>query len=364
MASITSSPSDKIGCYQALEYTYTHTIVANANPMSIEVDVKINSSSFRTLYLVAYTNVSEVSGDYTYTFTIDVSKVVQSFFDNNQFFYDTNKSYPYTDVDLTADVIIDIYRYEPDANGVLTRNGTPTTSTTKKFFNSLKSDLTNYTSSLGRKFLTKKTDYRLSTQVTNLIAIFSDSDVTHLRVNDSGDVSIIAMTEDQINIFNLNDYFDSSTTSLILQGGTMSGETFTGTSETLTFKVLTNICEPCGLHFQNEFGANEVFIFKDYEYDISRERSTELYVTDTNLVRMYQGEIVKNIDLERNGFFNNEWSYFQDVATSSIFYIEEVTGTLNEAYSTFNNTPLRSLNGEIDINLSFSYSSEQKIFSN
>jgi hypothetical protein len=80
---------------------------------------------------------------------------------------------------------------------------------------------------------------------------------------------------------------------------------------------------------------------------------------------MNTGEIEKVIQLNRNGFFNNEWSAFKDVATSSVFKIEDSNeNTLEEVYPTFNNAPFRSRTGEIDITLTFSYSTEQKIFNN
>ena len=364
MAAITIEPTNKTGCYQALNYTYTNTIIGNSNPMSIEVDVKIAGASFRTLFLVSYISRTESGGDYTYTFRFDISKVVQSFFDNNQFFYDSAKTYPYTAAALVAAVVVDVYRWEPDTNGVLTRNATPTTSNPLSYFNSLKNDMAVYLGAVGRKFLTKKTDYRLSKQVTNLIAIYSDADVTHLRINASGDVVTLAMTSGQINIFNLNDYIAAATATLVIQGGVQPGETFNGTSEILTFSVLDDICDPVGLHFQSELGTAEVFLFKDYEYGTENERDSDLYVTDSDLVRMYKGQIEKIIEIQKRGFFDGEWTFFQDVVTSSIFYVEQPTGTLLEVYATFKTTPFRTPSGAIDINLRFSYSNEQKIFEN
>lgn len=364
MAAFTSYPTTNEGCYQSLYYEYSHTIVGNSNPMSIEVDVLINGVSFRTLFLSAYDSVTQVSSDYVYVFKIDISKVVQSYFDNSQFFYDSDKTYPYSDEALTANVVLDVYRYEPNVNGVLTRNATATRSNSRFFFNSLKSDFSDYVATTGRKFISKKTDLKLSTQVTNLISVFGGGNVTTCKIDADATTTNVTLTTDQITIINLNDYFDINDNTLTLTLGTLDGEDFTTTGEQLIFNIVDTICEPCGLHFQNELGTSEVFIFKDYEYSIERERDTQEYITNNNLVRMYDGDLNKNIELERNGFFDNELNYFQDTVTSSIFYVEQTTGTLNEVFSTFNDTPLRTVDNEIDIRLSFTYSNEQSIYNN
>ena len=49
MAAITSTPTNLQGCYDKLIYTYTNTIVGNANVMSIEVKVYIDSVLIATL---------------------------------------------------------------------------------------------------------------------------------------------------------------------------------------------------------------------------------------------------------------------------------------------------------------------------
>ena len=365
MAAITAYPTTKTGCYKTLEYTYTHTIVSNANPMAIEVDVLINGAVFRTLYLAAFDSLDVVGTDYIYTFKIDVSEVVQAYFDNHLFMYDDTVTYPFTSENLTANVVLDVYRYIPDSAGVLTKTGSATRGNSRLFFNSLKDDLTDYTKSSGRKFMTKNTDYRLSSQVNNLLAFFADSSANVIRINKDDTLTDITLTDDQINIINLNDYFSSGANRLTVFAGTLDGGDFTITGEVLTYSILADICEPIGLHYQNELGTNEVFIFKDYEYDIQREIDRDYFVSADNLVRMNTGEIEKVIQLNRNGFFNNEWNTFKDVATSSVFKIEDSTeNTLDEVYPTFNNAPFRSRTGEIDITLTFSYSTEQKIFNN
>jgi hypothetical protein len=366
MAGFISLPTTKQGCYQSLVFEYSHTIVGNSNRMSIEVDVLINSNSFRTLYLNTYSSVTEVSGDYVYTFDIDISKIVQSFFNNIQFFYDTSKTYPYTDACLTADVALDVYRYEPDANGILTRNTSATRSNNRLFFNSLKNDFSDYTASSGRKFITKNTDYRLSSEVTNLLAAYSDVNANVINIVNETTLVVtnVNMTDDQINIINLNDYFSNGDSQLTVSLGTLDGVDFTITGQQIRYDILDNKCESIGLHFQSELGVSEVFIFKTYEYEISKSRETELYVSSNDLERMYSGKIDKSINIERNGFFTAEWLFFSDVITSSIFYIEQTTGALNEAFSTFNNLPYRTISNQIDVNLSFTYSDKQKIFSN
>lgn len=363
MGSVTLYPDDLQGCYDNLIYDYAHTINGNSNPMAIEVEVSINGSVFRKLYLNTYDSVVDSGGNYTYTFVIDIAKVVQSYFDNNQFFYNTAKTYPYTSADLMASVVLDFYDWEPDSDGILSLNPTTFRSSARKFFNSLANDMSDYTAATGRKFLTTKTDYRLSRQVTNLLAAYGDANVDTLRVNADSINTDISLTSGQITIIDLSDYYSSSSTFIRVYLGTLDGVDFTATGEVLTYTFLPNECDVIGLHFQNRLGVSEVFQFRTYEYEISQSRDTDLYVAGDKL-RMYQGEIEKKIMIERDGFFDAEWVFFRDVVTSSVFYIEEVTGSLIESVGTFTNTPYRTAGGQIDIRLGFTYSDKQKIFIN
>jgi hypothetical protein len=334
--------------------------------MAIEVQVRINGSAFQTLYLSAYSDLTISGSNYVYTFTFDIAQIVQSFFNNNEFFYEYSQILTtYTSADLMANVVLDIYDYTPDSNGVLTRSGTAVRSSARKFFNSLFNDMDDYTAATGRLFLTTRTDYRLSSQVTNLIAIYGDTAVNNVRIDRDGTIYDISLTDGQITIIRLNSYFDADTTSLRLYAGLLEGVDFTANSETIIFSVLPVECDVIGLHFQNRLGTAEVFAFRTYEYEINRDRESELYVSSDNRVRQYNGQIEKNINIERNGFFTDEWTFFSDVVTSSVFYIEEVYRLgIYEAFATFNTTPYRTISGLIDIRLSFTYSDKQKIFIN
>ena len=362
-ASFTTYPTTKTGSYEPILYEVSIVVLGNDKPPALEIDVLINSASFRTLYVGTFKSVTQVGADYVYIFEVDVSETVQAYFNNNLFFFDSDKTYPYTSIDLTASTVLDAYEWQPDINGVLTRNNSATRSNSRLFFNSLQFDMTDYTAATGRKFMTTNTDYRLSSQVTNLLSVFADTDNDVIRI--LGDTTTdINLTRDQINIINLNDYFTASTSSLRAYIGTIDGVDFVQTGELLTYTIISDICEPIGLHYQNELGTAEVFRFRDYEYDIQREIQRDQFVSSDNLVRQSTATIEKTIEVRRNGFFLNEWNNFKQVATSSVFYVEETAGTLEEVYANFRRTPFRSAEGEIDIALDFTYSVEQKIFSN
>jgi hypothetical protein len=368
MGSVVSYPSDLIGCYDGLTYQYSITITSNTNPPAVEIEILINGSAFQTLYLSAYSDLTIAGSSYIYTFTLDIAQIVQSFFDNNALFHNFENQGTFTyysSADFMANVVLDFYDYTPDSNGVLTRASTAVRSSARKFFNSLLQDMDDYTAAIGRLFLTTRTDYRLSDQVTNLISIYGDAAVNNVRIDKDGTIYDIPLASGQITLIRLNAYFDANTTSLRLYAGLLEGVDFTANSETIIYSILPDECDLIGLHFLNHLGTPEVFTFRTYEYEINRDRESELYVSSDNKVRAYNGQIEKNINIERNGFFTEEWTFFSDVVTSPVYYIEEVYRLeIYEVFATFNNTPYRTISGLIDIRLSFTYSDKQKVFIN
>ena len=368
MGSVVSYPSDLIGCYDGLTYQYSITVTGNTNPPAVEVEVRINGSAFQTLYLSAYSDLTISGSDYIYTFTFDIAQIVQSFYDNNALFHNFENQGTFTyysSADFMANVVLDFYDYTPDSGGVLTRATTAVRSSARKFFNSFLQDMDDYTAATSRLFLTTRTDYRLTSQVTNLIAIYGDANVNNVRIDKDGTIYDIPLASGQITLIRLNAYFDANTTSLRLYAGLLEGVDFTANSETIIYSILPDECDLIGLHFLNHLGTPEVFTFRTYEYEINRDRETELYVSSDNKVRAYNGQIEKNINIERNGFFTEEWTFFRDVVTSSVYYIEEVYRLeIYEVFATFNNTPYRTISGLIDIRLSFTYSDKQKVFIN
>lgn len=362
MGAVTAYPSDKIGCYQDLNYTYSLTVTGNANPPAIEVIVRINSQDYRTIFLATYESLTIVSTDYIYTFNIDISDAVQSYFNNNEFLHSATRSYPYSSSDLTANVVIDVYDYLPDVDGVLTRAVSPFRSNSRLFFNSLQNDMTDYTKAADRKFMTTNEYYRLSKQCTNTLAVYADSNVDTIRIATTAATTDISLVKEAINIINLNDYFDANTVILRAFLGVLDVD-FEQTGEMLEFTFLKEECDPVFLHFQNRLGTEEVFMFKNYEYEIQQEIQRDNYVTSDNKVRMFEGQLDKAIALNREGFFTKEWENFRQVNTSAVFTIEE-DFVVEEVYANYRRTPFRTANNEIDVSLEFIYSSEQKIFSN
>lgn len=365
MASFTAYPATKTGCFDPLIYNISIVVTGGITyPPSLELDARINGSSFRSLFLGTYKEKTIVGSDTVYVFEVDLSPVVQSYFDNRSFFFDDLTVYPFSNASLTASLVLDAYEWQPDSSGVLTRDITPDRSSSRLFFNSLEFDMSNYTDVTGRKFITTRTDKRLYRDFNNLIAIFADDDVFAVAVVTDSGTTNITLDKNQINIINLTDYYSSSSTFIKVIAGTLDGIDFTQTGETITYSFLEDICEPICLHFQNKLGTAENFVFKNYEYEIAQEIEREFYVTEGNNVRMSVGQLDKNITLSRNGFFIQEWNFFRDVATSSIFFIEDTEGNFDEVYPQFSAAPFRSRTGEIDIEIDFNYSAEQKIFYN
>ena len=364
MASFTAYPTTKTGCFNPIIYNISIIVTGNASPPALELDVRINASSFRTLFIGTYKERTQVGSDYVYIFEVDLSQVIQSYFDNDSFFYDDLTVYPFSDASLTASVALDAYEWQPNSSGVLTRNNSATSSNSRLFFNSLQFDMSDYTAATGRKFMTTRKDYRLSKEFTNLIAVFSDTDNDIMQIETNTSIIFLVLTRDQINIINLNDYFDNTTTFLSVTIGKDIGDEFIATGESILFTFLKDICEPICLHFQNRLGTAENFVFKNYEYEIAQEIEREFFVTAGNNVRMSLGQLDKNITLSRNGFFIEEWVFFRDVATSSVFYIEDSEGNIDEVYPQFSALPFRSRTGEIDMSIDFNYSEELKLYGN
>ena len=364
MASFTAYPTTKRGCFDPIIYNISIIVTGNANPPALELDVRINASSFRTLFIGTYKERTQVGSDYVYIFEVDLSQVIQSYFDNDSFFYDDLTVYPFSDASLTASVALDAYEWQPDSSGVLTKDISPDRSLTRLFFNSLQTDFSDYTAATGRKFITTRADKRLAKDFTNLIAIFADDDVFAVAVATNSGTTNLTLDKEQINIIKLNDYYSDSDTFIKVIAGTLDGLDFTQTGESITYNFLPDICEPICLHFQNKLGTAENFVFKNYEYEIAQEIEREFFVTAGNNVRMSLGQLDKNITLSRNGFFIEEWAFFRDVATSSVFYIEDSEGNIDEVYPQFSALPFRSRTGEIDMSIDFNYSEELKIYGN
>lgn len=363
MGAVTAYPSDKIGCYQDLNYTYSVTVTGNANPPAIEVDVIINTEFYRTIFLATYETLTVVSSDYVYTFNINIADAVQSYFDNNEFLHSATRSYPYSATDLTANVVLDVYDYIPNVDGVLTRDASAFRSNSRLFFNSLQNDMTDYTAATGRKFMTTNEYYRLSKQCTNTLAVFADSNADTIRIATTAATTDISLTRDKINIINLNDYFDANTVILRAYVGTLDDVDFIQTGEMIEYRFVTEECEPIFLHFQNRLGTSEVFMFKNYEYEVLQEIQRDNFVTSNNKVKMFEGQLDKVISVNREGFFVKEWENFRQVNTSAVFKIEE-NFIIEDVYANYRRTPFRTANNEIDVSLEFVYSDEQKIFSN
>ena len=362
MGSVTAYPLDKNGCYQDLNYTYSLTVSNNANPPAIEVDVLIGGSSYRTIYLATYSDLTIAGTDYVYTFNINIKDAVQSFFDNDLFFHNSSRTYPFSSSDLTAQVVLDVYDYLPNSQGVLSRSVSAVRSNSRIFFNSLQNDMTDYVKASDRKFMRTNEDYRLSRECTNTLAVYADSNVDTIRIVTTAATTDISLTRDEINIINLNDYFNANTSILRAYLGTIDTD-FVQTGELLEFTFLRQECEPIFLHFQNVLGTSEVFLFKDYEYEVQQEISRENFVTSSNKVRMYEGQIDKVITLIKEGFFEKEWQNFRQINTSAIFKIEE-DFVIEDVYANYRGTAYRTADNEIDVNLEFIYSDEQKIFTN
>ena len=363
MAAITSTPTTLQGCYDKLIYTYTNTIVGNANVMSIEVKVYIDSVLIATRFINAFKSVTEASGDYTYTYDIDISDIVQSNFINSDVFYPNVSSYPVTDSKFLAkDTQVKIFRYEPNASGVLTKNVTSTDSANRTYFNSLINTMTNYAAAVSRKFLTSETNAKYYQDSIKTIAIYSDSNVTHLQINVDGDVTRIALTQNQINIIDLSDYVVATSVLINLRGGTVAGESFSPTSESKNIIVKSLYCDSITLHYQNEFGMMDSFVFDRYEKQANRKNE---YFTNSNYaVNVLNQEIRYTYNLFRDGFNDAEFVWFKNFINSTIFYIEVNSVFKQVTISDLTNLETKSEDGNIDIVLRFTESLETNSFTN
>ena len=363
MAAITSTPTNLQGCYNPLIYTYTNTIVGNANVMSIEVKVYIDSVLIATRFINAFKSVTESGGDYTYTYDIDISDIVQSSFVNSAVFYPNIATYPKTlSTFLAKDTQVKIFRYEPNSDGILTKNGTSTDSANRTYFNSLISNMANYIGAVGRKFLTSEINAKYYQDSIKTVAIYSDSNVTHLQITVDSDVTRIALTQNQINIIDLSDYVVAASLVINLRGGTVAGETFSATSELKTFTIRSLNCESVTLHYQNEFGMMDSFVFDRYAKQANRKNE---YFTNSNYaVNVLNQEVRYNYNLIRDGFNDAEWTWFKNFINSTIFYLEIDSVFKQVTISNLSNLETKSEDGNIDISLKFTESLETSTFTN
>jgi hypothetical protein len=366
MASITSTPATLQGCYKALIYTYTHTITSNANVMSIEVEIYVNAVLVATKFINAFKSVSESGGDYTYTYDIDISKTVQDYFDNKAVFYPQIATYPKTDVGFLAkNTAIKIFRYEPDSLGILTKNGTSTDSATRTYFNSLINSMSDYTAVTGRKFLSSEPNevYYLNTIKT--LAVYGDSRSTHLRWKKDGVAqTYFALTQNQINIINLSDYTAVAGEKLAFEVGIVNPQidSFELNSELKSYLVKDLYCNSITLHYQNEFGQMDSFVFSRFTKQVARENE---FFTNSNYANTILNQEVRyNYTLIQDGFNIVRWNWFNNFINSTVFYIEIDSVFKEVTISNLTNFETISEDGNIDISIRLTESLETDSFTN
>jgi len=368
MAVITSTPTNLQGCYNPLIYIYTNTIVGNANVMSIEVKVYIDSVLIATRFINAFKSVTESGGDYTYTYDIDISDIVQSSFVNSAVFYPNISTYPKTlSTFLAKDTQVKIFRYEPNSDGILTKNGTSTDSANRTYFNSLVIDMSDYTAVTGRKFLSSEANevYYLSTVKT--LSVYGDSNSTHLEYRRNGSVDSVnrfAITANQINIIDLSDYTAVAGDKLSFQVGIVNPEsdTFEGNSETKSYLIKNLYCDSITLHYQNEFGQMDSFVFSRFTKQAARNNE---FFTNLNYAKIILNQEVRyNYNLIQDGFNIARWDWFKNFINSTIFYLEIDSVFKQVTISNLSNLETKTEDGNIDISLKFTESLETSTFTN
>jgi hypothetical protein len=366
MASITSTPATLQGCYKALIYTYTHTITSNANVMSIEVEIYVNAVLVATKFINAFKSVSESGGDYTYTYDIDISKTVQDFFDNKAVFYPQIASYPKTDVGFLAkNTAIKIFRYEPNSSGILTKNGTSTDSATRTYFNSLINSMSDYTAVTGRKFLSSEPNEVYFLNTVKTLAVYGDSRSTHLEWKRDGSlVTRFTITANQINIIDLSDYTAVAGEKISFRVGIVNPETdgFVANSETKSYLIKDLYCNSITLHYQNEFGQMDSFVFSRFTKQVARENE---FFTNSNYANTILNQEVRyNYTLIQDGFNIVRWNWFNNFINSTVFYIEIDSVFKEVTISNLTNFETISEDGNIDISIRLTESLETDSFTN
>lgn len=362
MATITVTPTDKIGIYNNVIYTYTHTISSNSNAMAIEVEIYINSVLQNRLFINAF-NLDVSGSNFNYTFSINIKDALIDYFQNKAVFKPNIAAFVASEDEFLArNTQIKVFRYEPDLSGVLTKNATSTNSSMRTFFNSRVQDMSDYVATLGRKFLTSQVNPTFYQGMSKTLAIYADSHLHALKITkDEGDVVYETLAVNEINIIDISEYTDSVNNSLSVQGGTLAGETFTASGETLIYKI-ENACNFAVLHYQNRFGQMDSFVFERYVKRLKIDNETFSNNEYLNEILNVQNEYQYNLIYE--GFTAAEFEYFKDVFASSVFYIEIDNVFKQVVIKPKSNISIIEENGMIDIELEFIESEESITFIN
>lgn len=357
MGTFTTLPQDKTGYVEGVTYIYEHSITGNSYPMSIKVDLYIDGSLYDTLYLNGFF-LTVNGGTYTYSFEINLKDRLSSYFDNQQVFPVNVSSYP-THNGFDCEVVLEVYDWLPNSNGLLSESITPVTAPNRRFFNSWQKDWTPNFALLGRSFLTNEPYPKCIIGQDKPLGIYADNHLTHLRVNVDGDVSLIPLTKDKVNVINLKAFLVEGSQSIHIQGGTVEGETFTANSLAYNPQVI-NPCQALILQFLNRFGVVDTLIFE--EFNITTATELEYYSNE------YQKHLINRIELEeafamtKDRLFKIEVEWIKELLRSNVYFIQQGTET-KQAVLEEVNMPLQTLDNSYELSLSGKYSAYLPVFS-
>lgn len=324
----------------SLTYTYTISVstsitFAPAIKFDIYANSKLQDSVFQNVYISKVLN----GANNNYTFEIDIAPILSRFFDNDTPF--NPSSILFTDDNLQCSFYVVATEYNPNSSGILTAGGITTSITRSYAINSRVTDLSDYIyDSNTVKFLTNSPIKRtIKESVPYYLAIFSNSDITHIQVSlydavgTRLDGSYFALTQNKVNILNVGTdeidnftyaasiTYSSSVAYYTIEAGIEVTGAFQSRGELRYFYVdRSNSCESVTFNFQNRFGAVDTFIFEKFNYNRSIS-SNNYYKQGTGNTKL-QGVIQESYVLREISVIQSIYNWLLEIYESVYAQIE------------------------------------------
>jgi len=333
-----------------LDYTFETTVTSNTNNPALTVEFWINSAKYREIGINGYNTQTQDGSDYDYTYQIDASKIIKDWFNNTENYRRVRLNNPLQDENIQASLQLKIYVWSPDADGILTKGGVTTNSNTCNVINALQSDLSDYTATSNRKFLSSEPSPNyLITSTFKYLAIWLDNTyITHCKVTsyneNSNEIGSIVFelessyVQDELCIISLfdddisNRYTDLSNSSIdasiahyiTIECGTWSDPTFTNKSEVRTYYIINDVYRQKELTFINKLGQQDLIVLKDGEWSKGSKVNYEYYNKRLSGLRSLGGTVEHSVKIELKNLSNENFQWLKELQYSSLFYLDNL----------------------------------------
>lgn len=359
-----------------LSYTFSTTINSNAFLPALTVEIWINSAKLYEYNVNGYDTRTAASGNYTYTYDLEISDFVSSFFDFDNFH---NKKGIYQNANLRASLQVKIYVWSPDADGILTKGSSSENSNTVIVLPALKSDLSAYKATSLRKFLTNEPKQSvIFLTKSKFLPLYLDAYTEYIRVRtyDNSNTLVNTYTISFTNNFSIAIICMATTANATMQ----IGSTAIDLSDVKFFKLDVGSSNNDGINtetreyyifdydaylrikelsFVNQFGFQDTFFLMSDQHATSFSTQYETYQKRNVGYRIINGTTTKAIDISLRSLDNEDFAWLNDIRKSSRFYIDNTECIANSQTGI-----IEAAENKNDIDLKLTYSLIQKTHSN